>query len=116
MTMQKTCSATGKDFDIGELDQEIYDRLGVTAPTLCPDERQKVRMVWRNDRVFYHRKCDFSGDNIITMYPQETLYPVYHPDIWWSDKWNAMDYSVEYDDSKSFFDQWYELLKMVPRP
>ena len=114
--MQKICSITWKEFLIRDQDIDIYERLWVWLPTICPEERQKVRMAWRNDRVFYHRKCDFSGDPIIAMYPEKTLYPVYHPDIWWSDQWNAMDYAIEYDESKSFFEQWYELLKKVPRP
>jgi len=88
----------------------------VSPPDISPNERQKVRMSWRNDRVFYNRTCDFSGDKIIAMYPEKTIYPVYHPDIWWSDKWNAMDYALEYDESKSFFEQWQTLLKKVPRP
>jgi len=114
--MQKICSITWKDFLIRDQDIDIYKRLWVSLPNISPEERQKTRMAWRNDRVFYHRKCDFSGKPIIAMYPEKTLYPVYHPDIWWSDQWDAMDYGIEYDESKSFFEQWYELLKKVPRP
>lgn len=114
--MEQICKITWETFVIRDEDIKIYERLWVSPPDISPNERQKVRMSWRNDRVFYNRTCDFSGDKIIAMYPEKTIYPVYHPDIWWSDKWNAMDYALEYDESKSFFEQWQTLLKKVPRP
>jgi hypothetical protein len=40
---------------------------------------------------------------------------VYKQDIWWSDKWDAMDYGRNFDFSKSFFEQFEELLKVVPK-
>ena len=33
---------------------------------------------------------------------------------WWSDNWNYLDYGLEYDFSKPFFEQWDELLHKTP--
>ena len=40
--------------------------------------------------------------------------PVYDNDYWNSDKWDAMDYGIEYDFSRPFFDQIRELYNKVP--
>ena len=35
--------------------------------------------------------------------------------MWWSDDWSALDYGVEFDFNRPFFEQFDELLKRVPR-
>jgi hypothetical protein len=49
------------------------------------------------------------------MYPEDTEFPVYCRNCWYSDKWSALDYGRDYDFSKNFFIQFGELLKVVPR-
>ncbi len=48
------------------------------------------------------------------MFSPETKLTVYDRDIWWSDKWNPLDYGTEYDLSKPFFVQFQELMHRVP--
>jgi hypothetical protein len=68
----------------------------------------------RNERNLYRRKCDFSGKDIISIYSPDKPYKVYEQEIWWSDKWNALDYERDFDLSKTFFVQFDILLKQVP--
>lgn len=49
------------------------------------------------------------------MYKAEAPFPVYCHDCWWSDKWNPLDYGVDYDFATPFFEQIKKLLKVVPR-
>jgi hypothetical protein len=49
------------------------------------------------------------------MYSPDKSYKVYEQSYWWSDKWDAMDYGRDFDFSKSFFEQFEELYKNVPR-
>ena len=72
-------------------------------------------MAWRNDRTFYNRKCDLTGEMFVSLYPTDTPFPVYHPDAWYGDSWNAMDYGLDYDSSKPFLEQWKDLMMRVPR-
>ena len=72
-------------------------------------------MAWYGYRILYKRKCDFTGENIITIYHPDLPYKVYKQDIWWSDKWNPKSYGKDYDFSRSFFEQYKELLDEVPR-
>jgi len=39
---------------------------------------------------------------------------VYDHDVWWSDKWEPTDYGQHYNFSKSFFEQFEELLRKTP--
>ena len=113
--MENTCKISNKEFEITSKDQEFYKQIWVPEPTLCPQERQRRRMVWRNDRIFYKRTCDQSGKKVISMYDEETSFPVYDQHEWWSDKWNTLDYGREFDFERSFFEQFGELLNEVPR-
>lgn len=63
----------------------------------------------------YRRKCDFSGQEIISMYPPDSPFKVYEQDIWWSDKWNALQYGRDFDFNRPFFEQFRELQLQVPR-
>ena len=48
------------------------------------------------------------------IFPKESPFPVYCRECWWSDKWDAVSYGKDFDFSKSFFEQYHELLKTVP--
>lgn len=85
-------------------------------PTLCFGCRLQRRMLWRNDRNLYERKCDKSGQTLISMFHPEAEAVVWHKDLWWADDWEAKDYGQEYDFNRSFFDQYKELLARVPMP
>ena len=87
----------------------------IPPPTLCPEERVRRRMAWRNDRTFYRRTCDLSGDEFVSLYPQDSHFTVYRPSAWYGDKWNPLDFGREYDFSKPFFEQFQELQRVVPR-
>src|SRR3989338_9488959 len=114
-TSQKPCRFCKVSFSSDEKDEAFYGRLNVLAPTLCPVCRVQRRMTWRNDRSFYLRKCDLSGKQIVSIYPANTPFPVYHPDEWYSDQWNALTYGQDFDFSRPFFEQWNKLFLKVPR-
>ena len=72
-------------------------------------------MAWYGYRILYKRKCDFTGENIITFYHPDLPYKVYKQDVWWSDKWDPKSYGREYDFSRPFFEQYKELMDEVPK-
>ena len=110
-----TCSNCSRTFQIIEDDFALYSKLGVTAPTHCHDCRQQRRLAWRNERWMYKRQCDFSGKDIISMYPPDSPFKVYESNIWWSDKWDALEYGRDFDFNRPFFEQFRELQLEVPR-
>ncbi len=113
--MIQACTVTGTPFEITHKDIKFYEEMSVPPPTLCPEERARRRLSWRNDRTFYKRKCDATGKVIIAMYPPHTSFPVYHQSAWWTDSWDPLLFGRDFDFSRSFFSQWKDLMMVVPR-
>lgn len=120
----RICKQCSVSFSITDKDMEFYGKVSpmfgnkkyqIPAPTLCPDCRQQRRLTFRNERKLYKRKCDTTGKDIVSIYSPDKPYTVYHQDYWWSDNWDAMDYGREFDFSRSFFEQFEEMMREVPR-
>ena len=86
----------------------------IPPPTLCPDCRQQRRLSFRNERSLYHRKCNLTGKDMISIYSPDKLYKVYDQEARWSDKWDAIDFGERIDETKDFFSQFNTLNKKVP--
>lgn len=87
----------------------------ITEPTLCPKCRMIRRLSFRNERHLYHRKCDMSGKQIVSMYSPDKLIKVYDQKDWWSDKYDPLEYGRDFDFNRGFFEQFKELMEVVPR-
>jgi hypothetical protein len=112
----KTCQNCKLQFTIEPDDFLFYEKIKVPAPTFCPECRLKRKLVWRNERTLYRRKCDASEHEefIVSIYPPNTKFPVYDTKYWWGDEWDASIYYKNYDFSKTFYEQWADLLLLVP--
>ena len=108
------CQNCKAGFTIEPEDFNFYEKIKVPPPTFCPECRMIRRFTWRNERTLYHNICAFSKKKIISMFAPETNLTVYDHDIWWSDKWDPLSYGMEYDFSQPFFEQYKELLSLVP--
>ena len=120
----KTCAISGAEFPIYQSDLDFYDKISprlngvkysIPIPTLCPEERQRRRLMFRNERKLYKRKCDASGKDIISIYSPDSPYKVYEQNFRWSDNRDAMDYARDVDFSKTFSEQFLNLLGDVPK-
>jgi len=116
MSKAKKCAISGREFDITDDDVAFYEKIGVPEPALCPDERQRRRYAWRNERILYRRDCDMCKKSTVSLYDKSSDYAVYCPGCWWSDSWDYADYAREIDFTRPFFDQLRELQRAVPRP
>ncbi len=112
--MKKVCTASGKEFEVTEEDLKFYEKIGMPTPTLCPEERQRRRLTWRNERKLYWRKCDATGKKILSIYAPESPFTVYNAEYWYSDQWDPKNYGQDYDFNKPFFQQFRELMERVP--
>lgn len=103
--MQKTCAQCSASFDVTNSDQEYYEQIHVPAPRTCSMCRLERRLIERNARKLYKRKCDLTGKEFISPYHPRHQFPVYEPDAWWSDDWDPMEYGKEFDFNRPFFEQ-----------
>ena len=124
MAEQKSCKQCNQEFKVEDEDLDFYKKISPTfagktyeipPPTLCPDCRMQRRMIWRNEKVLYKRKCDLCQKDIVSVYSEDKPFIVYCQECWWSDKWNPLDFGKEYDPNKSFFEQLAMLQAKVPR-
>lgn len=56
-----------------------------------------------------------SGEAIISTYNPSKSYTVYSPKEWWSDVWDGLNYGLDIDFNRPFFEQFDELWKKVPQ-
>ncbi len=122
--MHKNCKHCGIEFEIYDEDLKFYEKVSpvfgdkkflIPPPTFCPDCRQMRRLTYRNERNFYHRKCDLTGADMISVYSPEFKGKVYSQEAWHSDKWDPLSYGRNFDFSRPFFDQFLELSLECPR-
>ena len=111
----RQCQNCKSEFVIEPEDFLFYEKIKVPPPTWCPECRLKRRMLFRNEMVVYKRKCDFTAKDIFSPYAPEKPVKVYDNEIWYSDHWDPLDYGRAYDFSRSFFEQFGELLRSVPK-
>ena len=109
------CKQCTTGFEITDRDKEFYQTINVPEPILCPACRQQRRYAIRNERNLYKRKCNLCEKNIVSMYSTDKPFPIYCPECWWGDQWDGTNFAQEFDFSHSFFDQFAELQKKVPR-
>ncbi len=112
----KSCQNCKKDFTIETDDFSFYEKIKVPPPTFCPECRLQRRFSARNERTLYHRVCELCKKQIISMYSEDKNFPVYCHNCWWGDKWNPIDFRINYDFEKTFFSQFKKLLDKTPRP
>ena len=124
---RKRCAISGQEFPIYQSDIVFYDKISpvvngkkyaLPTPTLCPEEREKRRLVWKNERKLYRRKCDATGENIISLYAPDPAngrsYTIYSPKVWRSDIRDPLMYGKQFDFKNSFNQQFSDLLHKVP--
>ncbi len=121
--MKKNCAHCNSVFEITNKEISFYEKvspifgnkkLEIPLPNKCPGCRQQQRLTFRNERNLFKRKCDLSGENIMSMFSSDVPFPVYSNESWWSDKWDAKTYGQEINFSSSFFEQLYSLNQKVP--
>ena len=111
----KTCQNCKKEFNIEPEDFSFYEKIGVLPPKMCHLCRAQHRLLFRNERSFYKRNCDKCKKSVVSMHSPNKPYTVWCYDCWFSDDWDANEYALEYDNSKSFLEQYEQLLNAVPK-
>ncbi len=96
-------------------DQKFYALFQVPQPKTCPNCRMHRRMMERNVKSLYYRKCDLTGEQIISQYDSNVPFPVYQTSAWWGDSWDGTAYGVDFDFTRPFFEQFKAIQDKTPR-
>jgi len=113
--MEVCCRISGKTFDVSNHEMELRKKFGFgnTLPKMLPKYRfQQLGGFWPQWNL-HKRKCDKTGKQIVSVFRPDCIYPVWHRDEW-------IEYSsppsMEFDSSKSFFEQAWKLFPKCPIP
>lgn len=119
----RRCRNCQEDFEIAGEDLAFYDKVSpifsgekylIPPPTLCPDCRQQRRLAAVNETNLYGGECYLCKKRTLTQYSPPLNQPALCYTCWHSDDWDPRDYGRELDFSRSFFEQFRELLKVTP--
>lgn len=115
----KKCRLTGKEFVVTDRDRDFIDKVSpifcgkkyeIPSPSLCPEERMRRRLSYRNQRNVYLRKSSFSDETIFSMHSVDKKYPVYENNIYYSDQWSPLEYGQKFNTKISFIEQLNSLV------
>lgn len=114
---QTPYEVTAKDLAFYEKVSPVFNgtKYVLPPPKLCPLCRLQRRQARRNERKLYNRKCDLTGNQIISICSPDKPYPVYDTTTWWSDAFDGKKYGRDFDFNRSFFEQFSALQSEVPR-
>lgn len=113
---ERQCQSCKRGFTVEAEDFDFYKKVSVPVPTFCPECRMIRRMICRNLRKVYKRKCVGSETEVFSGFAPDSPFTVYEQNYWWSDAWDPMVYGREYDFSRSFFEQFREMQLQIPWP
>lgn len=112
----RNCQNCKQDFLIDEEDFNFYKMVNVPAPTFCPECRMIRRFNFRNERYLFRRPDAFTGKEIFSGFSPESPVKTIENSVWFSTDWDALETGRGYDFSRSFFEQFRELLSVAPLP
>lgn len=121
--MKKSCRQCRNIFKIFDEDRPFLESVApvfegkkyeIPTPEICPDCRQQRRLAFCNERNLYPGVCSMCNKRILTEHPPDVNQPFYCRECFVSDKYDPRDYGRDFDFSRTFFEQFYELMRSVP--
>ncbi|MFA6917404.1 MAG: hypothetical protein WC285_01025 [Candidatus Gracilibacteria bacterium] len=113
--MNNICSISGRKFQISEHEMELRKKFGFgnSLPKMSPKSRfQYLGAFWPHWNL-HKRKCDKTGKQIISVFRSDCVYPIWKRGEWFE---NNNPPSRDFDPSKPFFEQAWELFQKCPLP
>jgi len=114
----RVCLVCKNNFEIEKEDIVFLKMFRVPAPKLCPNCRQRRRLSFANYSNIYKRKCDVPGHTDVMISPVAPVMPwvTYDYETYYGDTWNPISYGRDANSGESFFNQFLDLLKVIPQP
>ena len=112
----KTCQNCKQNFTIEPDDFGFYEKIKVSPPTWGRECGMKRRMAFRNERRLFRQTDCLTREKILAIFPPESGHKIMQEKDWWAqEKWHPLAYGKEFDPSRPFLAQLFELYKEVPK-
>jgi len=110
------CPLTGLPFEHHELERRHYERFGFPVPEIHPIARRIQKQAYANAWDLYWTTDARTGKKILSCYDPIEHPIVYDHTYWMSTDFDARDYGRQFDFSRSFFEQYVEMVAEIPKP
>ncbi|MBI3619193.1 hypothetical protein HY213_04150 [Candidatus Peregrinibacteria bacterium] len=112
--IEKICPITGKLFTVTDREMELRRKLGVDGePEFHPIYRWQALAAFWQHWALHKRICNRTGKSIISVFPENCPYPVWHKDEWLE---HADPASADFEVGRPVFDQLWALFQRCPIP
>jgi len=91
----------------------LHKKFDVPLHGLTAEQIRFFHYAFRNEVNVFFRKCDLSGETILSQFPSDTPFKVFRQDLWWKNDFETPE--AEYNPNESFFRQFRKLQLQVPR-
>lgn len=124
MSTDIICSFCWKRFELHTYVKKFIDKISpvfnwkkysIPLPDICPKCSLQQKMSFRNEIKLYKKKCDWTWKIIVSMIHPDSEYKCFDSKYWHSDKWDPMIFWIDIEYNNWFFEQYYELDKMIPK-
>ncbi|MBI4600127.1 hypothetical protein HY732_04395 [Candidatus Uhrbacteria bacterium] len=110
------CPITGLSFEHHELEKRHYERFGLPVPNIHPIARRIQKLAFVNAWDLYWATDARTGKKILSWYDPAEHPVIYDRTYWMSNDFDARDCGRSFDFSRSFFDQYFEMVATIPKP
>ena len=124
--VQRTCSVTGQQFIVNEVEQDLLERIAelnpalgnepLPLPTVHPLEVLRQIAAYGGLRTLYKSKSDLSGKPQLSRFDPKSGIRICTADEYFDDSFDNIDFGQQYDFSQSFFLQFATLQSTVIYP
>ncbi len=110
------CSITGLSFEHHELEKRHYERFGFPVPDIHPIARFALRLCHGNNWSLYWTSDARTGKKLLSCHDPKDGEQIVDHHYWMSDEFDAKEYGREFDFSRGFFEQYFEMVRSIPKP
>jgi len=113
--MDVKCEISGRGFEVSDHEMRLREKFGFgdSFPKILPKYRfQYLGAFWPQWNL-HKRKCDKTGQSIISVFRPDCVYPVWRRKEWIE---NSNPPFCDFDFSRGFFEQAWELFQKCPLP
>ena len=98
--VKQVCQVSREEFEVSDLEMKLREKFGFSdLPKTAPWVRfRELGAFWQHWNL-HNRKCDKTGQPIISVFSEKCPYPVWHKKLWIKEN-NPP--STEYDFSRDF--------------
>ncbi|MDH3324762.1 MAG: hypothetical protein OEL89_03930, partial [Candidatus Peregrinibacteria bacterium] len=112
--MKQVCEISGEEFEVSDLEISLRKKMGIEGvPTMAPKYRfRELGAFWQHWSL-HKRKCDKTGEALVSVFSDKCPYPVWHKDTWIAKTDPA---GIEFDENQDVFPQMWEVFQHSPIP